>query len=485
MRQAKPLISRVIACWKTGHLLVANATNKVQYVFAICSKPSLRNNKAPQSINIDNPYTDTVAMAGSIDYVSFPRFTPKRRLLPPGILTISLALTRAFVSLRGILSHRQLRGNNCAMSPPTEASPGRLRSWLTSCKRTAVERIDMTSKERKKANTNGINCCRLNVSSVDRSSEANKPADCHNLSPTSFRTRVTRQLWPPNRCVLGNSTTATSPLGSIAMTSKVEPTDEALIADLDALCLSTLEHETLKRVEQICHTATVAQERRLKTRPMLQSHDPDSNRRNIANFTYLHLRGGGDDDGALPPPFRGPSPRTTLPFIPPATPLPDSYRPSAGLWWLAGGKRSRNGRVPTLRELRVRKEVERASRGIVGFWGTVLGLRRVGRVGVFGKENDAGGDDESDGEGSVTGGGGDGGGETPKGGDGFIHAGAAENARTISVANSTRSGAVSEGRSVKSGRKASEKGDEGGEEVDAADAASVLGSGERPKSERR
>jgi hypothetical protein len=45
-----------------------------------------------------------------------------------------------------------------------------------------------------------------------------------------------------------------------------------------------------------------------------------------------------------------------------------------------------------LGELRVRKEVERENRKIVGFWGTVLGVRRLGRVGILGEgEGDGGG----------------------------------------------------------------------------------------------
>jgi hypothetical protein len=45
--------------------------------------------------------------------------------------------------------------------------------------------------------------------------------------------------------------------------------------------------------------------------------------------------------------------------------------------------------VPTVGELRVRKEVEQANRKIVGFWGTVLGVRRVGKVGML-QDGDSG-----------------------------------------------------------------------------------------------
>jgi hypothetical protein len=66
--------------------------------------------------------------------------------------------------------------------------------------------------------------------------------------------------------------------------------------------------------------------------------------------------------------------------------------------------------VPTIGELRVRKEVEVANRRIVGFWGTVVGLRRVGKVGLLG---DGGGSGEGGGGGD---GGGDGGSKVEVGG---------------------------------------------------------------------
>lgn len=69
---------------------------------------------------------------------------------------------------------------------------------------------------------------------------------------------------------------------------------------------------------------------------------------------------------------------------------------------------SHKGKIPTTGELRVRREVEQANRSLVGFWGTVLGLRRVGTVGIL-PEGDGGADLEG---GSVKSGGG--GGETVK-----------------------------------------------------------------------
>jgi hypothetical protein len=47
--------------------------------------------------------------------------------------------------------------------------------------------------------------------------------------------------------------------------------------------------------------------------------------------------------------------------------------------------------VPTVGELRVRREVEVANRRIMGFWGTVLGIRRVGKVGILPGDGAGGG----------------------------------------------------------------------------------------------
>jgi hypothetical protein len=106
-----------------------------------------------------------------------------------------------------------------------------------------------------------------------------------------------------------------------------------------------------------------------------------------AAMTKHHHKYSQDLAGA--PPFPPPNPRA---------PKQDSERPNSALWWLAGGKRSRGGQVPTIGELRVRKEVEEANRQIVGFWGTVVGLRRVGRVGLLdGGGNGSGGEGEGEG----------------------------------------------------------------------------------------
>ena len=154
--------------------------------------------------------------------------------------------------------------------------------------------------------------------------------------------------------------------------------NESLIAGLDALALSQTELELLKRMKNVCRTAQAARE---KQQGSVSISD---------GMFDLRLRGGGDD-GA------GPRRRTTLP---PLTnhrvPRQDSDRPSSVHWWLAGGKRSQGGQVPTIGELRVRKEVEQANRRIIGFWGTVMDLRRVGKVGLLEDGGGGGGEGSRD-----------------------------------------------------------------------------------------
>ncbi|KAK5118863.1 hypothetical protein LTR62_000072 [Meristemomyces frigidus] len=61
-------------------------------------------------------------------------------------------------------------------------------------------------------------------------------------------------------------------------------------------------------------------------------------------------------------------------------PLQNENRPHPLLWYLAGGRMTAelpaNG-VPTVATLRERRAVEKENREVVGFWGTVHGLRKV------------------------------------------------------------------------------------------------------------
>jgi len=149
--------------------------------------------------------------------------------------------------------------------------------------------------------------------------------------------------------------------------------DESLVPDLDSLTLSRAELNLIKHMEAARHAARTTPKTQQQTTPN-EAFD-------------LHLRGGGND--AEPRRRRR---RTTLPPRNNSrAPRPDSDRPDSVVWWLAGGKRSRGGKVPTIGELRVRKEVEEANRRFVGFWGTVVGLRRVGKVGLLGGGGGGGG----------------------------------------------------------------------------------------------
>ena len=146
--------------------------------------------------------------------------------------------------------------------------------------------------------------------------------------------------------------------------------DENLQAgDLDVLTLSRAELKLLKRMDDVCRDMRIARERsqdrqeaksrRLDVFVEKQFERSTQHVRPVLDSGFdLRLRGGGGDDETPPQIFSGPRRRTTLPPPNPRAPKQDSERPNSALWWLAGGKRSRGGQVPTIGELRVRKEVE-------------------------------------------------------------------------------------------------------------------------------
>ncbi|KAM0700372.1 hypothetical protein Q7P35_012093 [Cladosporium inversicolor] len=171
----------------------------------------------------------------------------------------------------------------------------------------------------------------------------------------------------------------------VAVTTS-ESNNEDFIASLDALALSQHERELLSRMQFICQSARAARERRVG-RQDWSGGDGISGDGIGGVEPGLRLRGGAFSSPVRP--SRTLRRRTSLPVDDPVPPRPNSARPPRGLWWLAGGGK---GKVPTLGELRVRKEVERANRRIVGFWGTVLGIRRVRRVGIL-DDGDKEGDD--------------------------------------------------------------------------------------------
>ncbi|KAK4546466.1 hypothetical protein LTR36_002143 [Oleoguttula mirabilis] len=89
------------------------------------------------------------------------------------------------------------------------------------------------------------------------------------------------------------------------------------------------------------------------------------------------LRGGGDNAGTGP---RRPTFDLSNLIRDPGR-LEDSERPPVVLWWLAGGCIRRDMPttlgVPTAATLRERRRVETENRDLVGFWGTVAGVRAV------------------------------------------------------------------------------------------------------------
>lgn len=107
-----------------------------------------------------------------------------------------------------------------------------------------------------------------------------------------------------------------------------------------------------------------------------------------AQFSTLHeqlrgLRGGGNSDNDGPPSTPNPLRRSLSALFTgkKVIPLADDERPPKPIWYLAGGRTSfaKHGskRVPTAGELRERRKVEEANREVVGFVGTVFGVRAV------------------------------------------------------------------------------------------------------------
>jgi hypothetical protein len=303
-------------------------------------------------------------MAGSIAYTSFPRFSRRRKLPIRGVLEMYAHLTVALTALSDITSCFSRPGRNSRTIDEDESRQDDRASGL--------QRADLS-------NTPNQDSPKVNSSS--------SPGPSHHSIPGRLRAGLNRSF-SSRRSENSHTEPANDPIATDPFTTTAHSHDsnDTLKASPDALSISHEDLDLLKRMEQVCSSTRAARDRR-KTK-----HDPaDASNQSAEShpsnpFTNplldLCLRGGGDD-----PPCR----RTTLPFIPPKPPQPDSARPNAALWWLAGGRISRKGQVPTLGELRARREVEVANRRIVGFWGTVSGVRRVGKVGILG-EGDGGGD---------------------------------------------------------------------------------------------
>jgi len=94
-----------------------------------------------------------------------------------------------------------------------------------------------------------------------------------------------------------------------------------------------------------------------------------------------HLRGGGTEEGEdNPADMKKTLTRSLLQSIRYPTRLGDDERPHPALWYLAGGRlrlRKEGLGVPTGQTLRERKVLERENREVVGFWGSLAGVREV------------------------------------------------------------------------------------------------------------
>jgi len=341
-------------------------------------------------------------MAGSIAYVSFPRFTKNRQSI---MSTMYRRFLEALLTLTGTGScfsrpARSLEDSSSKDTVQTRTVNAKPHGFATQSaispnQQFAAEPSHSSSSSEQDRVRNLHILTRRTSSSSNSSSSTTTPTSSLRSLPSTLRATLTRRIsswqtnhsdpWPleeptENQTTTSFENTATTP-------SETESNNEDLIASLDALALSQHEREVLSRMQLVCRSARATRERRLEPQDWNDFNETSSIE------SGLCLRGGGDDDDNVRP-FRTPRRRTSLPVSEPVFPKPDSARPPRGLWWLAGG---RKGQVPTLGELRVRKEVERENRKIVGFWGTVLGVRRLGRVGILGEgEGDGGGDVEGD-----------------------------------------------------------------------------------------
>lgn len=218
------------------------------------------------------------------------------------------------------------------------------------------------------------------------------------LSNASAGTGTSRWRWPLRRMNTNASNLAVPDdavdTGDFEVSRRAEL--DKFIDELDRTFLTVDDRKMLRKIERLYHTTirqrlpesslsseeadransswtalATAKQGGLPASPSSRT-TTDVLSASSANLPALRLRGGGR--------------RTTLPSPPPRMQLPDDARIDATAWWLAGGRESRHGRLPTIGELRVRKEVEQANRSKVGFFGTLLGIRSVGRVALKGEE---------------------------------------------------------------------------------------------------
>ena len=322
-------------------------------------------------------------MAGSIAYVSFPRFTRTRRSI---MSTVCRQFIEALMTLSGTSSCFPRPGRALQNESSQDPAQARIENAKPHCPATQPADTPATgplTSARPRYHDLPKNHIRepqvpKHHPSSSSSSSSSSPASSLRSIPSTLRGSLSRRIsswrsdhsdpWP----IEHTERQAITP--EYTGTSTSESDYGAFIAELDALALSQHEREVLARMQLVCRSARAARGRRVGR----QDWEPQrwSDARGIGGVEPgVCLRGGGGDDDDVRA-FRTPRRRTTLPVNEPVFPKPDSARPPRALWWFAGG---RKGQVPTVGELRVRKEVERANRKIVGFGGTVLGVRRVGR----------------------------------------------------------------------------------------------------------
>lgn len=126
------------------------------------------------------------------------------------------------------------------------------------------------------------------------------------------------------------------------------------------------------------------------TKPVFDIHKA------VSPFDKFRLRGSADsnehnDAGAGPAQTIR---RRVSTLLGKGTVLNDDERPPKALWWLADGRTGGLREVPTAGELRERKKVEEANQEIVGYIGTVFGVRAVRRLPMKLTEAEADASDE-------------------------------------------------------------------------------------------
>ena len=334
-------------------------------------------------------------MASSIDYFSFPPFNRRRQsTLSKTPRRIWPQLTKTVRRLPSIKEYLQF-GVPLTMAQETKTTRGLPRPMLalsrnldnntSSDTQSTAEACDHKITHQSTTSHTSDSVTATSSNHPELSSTTTTPTSSSVNSATSqLQARIKHRIHDLVRWRKEDSNVEARPeisWPSAPTHASDSSSDESLIADLDALALPQAELELLRRMENVCHDARAA---RVKRQEGVSTPDGRSD---------LRLRGGGGDGGVEAQPFKGPRRRTTLPPTSQYTPRADPERPNSVVWWLAGGRRSRGGQVPTVGELRVRKEVEQANRRIVGFWGTVIGLRRVGRVGLLDDGGDAGGEE--------------------------------------------------------------------------------------------